>query len=197
MAPSNLSTPLDEHRDDPTDTDHLDTDPRAPPAFDEVKRYRWLSRQVGLGIAEYAVLARLIAHSDDLCQCWPSNRKIAKTLDCSVRAVQRALRGLADKHRIEPTTRRRDNGSQTANMYRLLVRPALIEASKPPKGNDTPHDSQSPPPMTHSHPPHDSQSPLELIPLELIGRGIQHPSTSPRAQVGPVQDCRQPLRRGS
>jgi hypothetical protein len=66
----------------------------------------------------YGALADYASY-DDKRTCWPSVETLAAKLRCSGRTVQRALRQLVAAGAVLMETRRRRNGSQTTNLYRL------------------------------------------------------------------------------
>ena len=111
---------------------------------------------------------------------WPSYSRVAGDTRMSSRQVMRVvdeLQGMGLLEKVGRTGRR----GQTSNVYRVTVwktmtlepssDPGCHPAAEPlqadempvavPCDSQSPYDSQSPPPMTHSHPPYDSQSPEE------------------------------------
>jgi DNA-binding MarR family transcriptional regulator len=80
-----------------------------------------------LGDAAYRVLACLGTYAGKDGWCWPSTSTLAERLGVSRQAVQRSLRRLAAFGYIEVEHRRRADGSQDRNRYRLLFDRALFE----------------------------------------------------------------------
>src|SRR4051794_112350 len=73
-----------------------------------------------LGDAAYRLLACLGTYADKDGWCWPSMPTLADRLGITRQAVQRSIRQLAEIGYIEVEPRRRPDGSQDRNRYRLL-----------------------------------------------------------------------------
>ncbi len=54
-------------------------------------------------------------------QCWPSLKTLANDCKCSLSTVQRALHELLAAGLIRKKARHRENGSQTSNIYEIIV----------------------------------------------------------------------------
>lgn len=67
-----------------------------------------------------AVYMYLKDHADKDGACWPGIKTIAKELKLSRSTVKRALDDLCREGLITKTPRRRENGSLSSNLYRLL-----------------------------------------------------------------------------
>jgi hypothetical protein len=80
-----------------------------------------------LGDAAYRLLACLGTYADKDGWCWPSMPTLADRLGITRQAVQRSIRQLAEIGYIEVEPRRRPDGSQDRNRYRLLFDRALFE----------------------------------------------------------------------
>jgi len=80
-----------------------------------------------LGDAAYRLLACLGTYADKDGWCWPSMPTLADRLGITRQAVQRSIRQLAETGYIEVEPRRRPDGSQDRNRYRLLFDRALFE----------------------------------------------------------------------
>ena len=79
-----------------------------------------------LGDAAYRVLACLGTYADKDGWCWPSMQTLADRLGITRQAVQRSIRQLAEIGYLEVEPRRRPDGSQDRNRYRLLFDRALF-----------------------------------------------------------------------
>jgi hypothetical protein len=79
-----------------------------------------------LGDAAYRLLACLGTYADKDGWCWPSMPTLADRLGITRQAVQRSIRQLAEIGYIEVEPRRRPDGSQDRNRYRLLFDRALF-----------------------------------------------------------------------
>lgn len=82
-----------------------------------------------LGHRAKAVYLYLWDRSDAEGKCWPGIKTIAADLGLSRSTVKRALADLERRGCLERTSRFRENGSHTSNLYTLLPRP--------PPGNNT------------------------------------------------------------
>jgi DNA-binding MarR family transcriptional regulator len=80
-----------------------------------------------LGDAAYRLLACLGTYADKDGWCWPSMPTLAERLGKTRQAVQRSIRQLAEIGYLEVEPRRRPDGSQDRNRYRLLFDRALFE----------------------------------------------------------------------
>ena len=80
-----------------------------------------------LGDAAYRLLACLGTYADKDGWCWPSMPTLADRLGKTRQAVQRSIRQLAEIGYLEVEPRRRPDGSQDRNRYRLLFDRALFE----------------------------------------------------------------------
>ena len=75
------------------------------------------------GIPAYAIgtLCALSDHANSKNGlCWPSMNRLARTLGCSVRTVQRHLHLLKDQGFIEFVERRRNRGRYSSYLYRVI-----------------------------------------------------------------------------
>ena len=75
------------------------------------------------GVPAYAIgtLCALSDHANSKNGlCWPSMNRLARTLGCSVRTVQRHLHLLKDQGFIEFVERRRNRGRYSSYLYRVL-----------------------------------------------------------------------------
>ena len=70
-----------------------------------------------------AVYLYLRDRSDAEGKCWPGIKTIASDLGLSRSTVKRALSDLERSGYLERTSRFRENGSHTSNLYTLLPRP--------------------------------------------------------------------------
>jgi hypothetical protein len=80
-----------------------------------------------LGDAAYRLLACLGTYADRDGWCWPSMATLADRLGISRQAVQRSIRQLSELVYIQVEPRRRPDGSQDRNRYRLLFDRALFQ----------------------------------------------------------------------
>ncbi len=76
-----------------------------------------------LGHRAKAVYLYLRDRSDAEGMCWPGIKTIASDLGLSRSTVKRALSDLERSGYLERTSRFRENGSHTSNLYTLLPRP--------------------------------------------------------------------------
>ena len=76
-----------------------------------------------LGHRAKAVYLYLRDRSDAEGKCWPGIKTIAADLGLSRSTVKRALADLERRGCLERTSRFRENGSHTSNLYTLLPRP--------------------------------------------------------------------------
>jgi len=97
------------------------------------------------GLAVYMALCRY-ANQDS--EAWPSYTTIARGTGMSKRQVIREIHKMEELRIIAV-----ERNQNTSNIFVLLDTSAQYE---PPRG-----DTQSPPPVTHSHPPSDTQSPKQ------------------------------------
>ena len=67
-----------------------------------------------------AVYMYLKDRADSQGQCWPGIKTIASDLNLSRSTVKRALNDLCRTELIARTSRWRENGSFTSNLYRIL-----------------------------------------------------------------------------
>jgi DNA-binding transcriptional ArsR family regulator len=67
------------------------------------------------------VLLKLTDNANDAGECWPSQRRLAAECEMSRATVQRKLDKLEELGLVEVSLRKRDNGSQTSNLYRILM----------------------------------------------------------------------------
>jgi len=75
------------------------------------------------GVPAYAIgtLCALSDHANSKNGlCWPSMNRLARTLGCSVRTVQRHLHLLKDQGFIEFVERRRNRGRYSSYLYRVI-----------------------------------------------------------------------------
>jgi DNA-binding transcriptional ArsR family regulator len=75
------------------------------------------------GVPAYAIgtLCVLSDHANSKSGlCWPSMKRLARILGCSVRTVQRHLHVLKDKGLIEFVERRRNKGRYSSYLYRIV-----------------------------------------------------------------------------
>jgi predicted transcriptional regulator len=75
------------------------------------------------GVPAYAIgtLCALSDHANSKNGlCWPSMNRLARTLGCSVRTVQRHLHLLKDQGFIEFVERRRNRGRYSSYLYRVV-----------------------------------------------------------------------------
>jgi DNA-binding transcriptional ArsR family regulator len=75
------------------------------------------------GVPAYAIgtLCVLSDHANSKSGlCWPSMKRLARILGCSVRTVQRHLHVLKDKGLIEFVERRRNKGRYSSYLYRVV-----------------------------------------------------------------------------
>lgn len=84
--------------------------------------YGTLYRNEELPHRARTVYMYLYDRSDASGICWPSINTIAADLKLSRRTVQRALGDLAETGLIACEARRRGNGSQTSNLYRVRAK---------------------------------------------------------------------------
>jgi DNA-binding transcriptional MocR family regulator len=103
-----------------------------------------------LGDAAYRVLACLGTYADKDGWCWPSTAALAQRLGISRQAVQRSLGQLAALGYIEVERKRRADGGDDRNRYRLLFDRALFEVrnrdvDEAPEAQDTVQHDVAPP----------------------------------------------------
>lgn len=77
----------------------------------------WRAADLAKMTAEYLYL---YDRSDEAGKCWPGVKRIAADLHLSRRTVQRALVDLERGGYISRRSRRRENGSQTSNLYTVV-----------------------------------------------------------------------------
>lgn len=70
---------------------------------------------------DFTVLACLVKHSDNDYTCFPSYRTIAKECSISQKTVGQALKTLSNKKLIEISNRKREDGSKSSNLYRIIL----------------------------------------------------------------------------
>lgn len=90
-----------------------------------------------LTLSAKVVYATLATYAGPDRSCWPGERRLAEMLDLSHRTVQRAVHDLRAAGLLGYTERRREDGSQTSNLYVL-------------------HDTGVVPPRQECRPPHDT-----------------------------------------
>ncbi len=73
-----------------------------------------------VGDAAFRVLACLSTYSDTEGWCWPSNETIAQRIGKTRQAVQQSLRLLQARGLIEVHPRRRSDGGDSSNKYRIV-----------------------------------------------------------------------------
>lgn len=78
--------------------------------------------QLGLTPYQYAVFSYLLRCANAKGECWPSIRKMARTLGIAPNTVRKALRDLEARMLLTVTRRKSDHGDQDTNMYVLLYR---------------------------------------------------------------------------
>lgn len=102
-----------------------------------------------------AVYNAIALHADaDEQSGYPSYATIARLTGMSERQAMREIAKLEEYKIIQKEPRTKEDGGQSSNDYTLLSPDQWLPVAPP-------YDSQSPPPMTHSHPPYDSQSPKQ------------------------------------
>lgn len=116
----------------------------------------WGNKLGPYGIAVYNALA-LHADADDQ-DAYPSYGTIARLTGMSKRQAMREIEKLEQLNIIRKKPQSDDSDRQTSNEYLLINRAEWIPISD---SQSLACDSQSPPPVTHSHPPSDSQSPKQ------------------------------------
>lgn len=95
--------------------------------------------------------------NDDGLSIYPSNERTARRTSLAVRSVQRIIRQLEEAKIVEKT---RVGGGKRPNEYR--IHPQRIPLTQSPTRGSTP-DTESPLPLTQSHPPPDTESPDPLV----------------------------------
>lgn len=70
---------------------------------------------------ELLVLLSLADQANDEGDCWPSVRSLCKRARIDRRYAQRIIRNLAARGEIEITRRKRPDGSDTSNSYRIIL----------------------------------------------------------------------------
>jgi len=78
------------------------------------------------------VLLKLADQSNDDGICWPSHATIAKAVECSKPTVIRHLNELVKAGYLSIEKRKRENGSQTSNVYKLLIDTPQLNSDTPP-----------------------------------------------------------------
>lgn len=84
-----------------------------------VKALTWAFDQP-ISATDKVVLLALADHANDLGECWPSVSLLMQRACVGERTVQRALQSLEESGFIVRERRRRENGSDTSNLYRLM-----------------------------------------------------------------------------
>jgi len=76
--------------------------------------------QIDLSHRARSVYMYLKDHADSESKCWPGIKTIARELKLSRSTVKRALDDLYRAGLVSREPRRRENGSLSSNLYRLL-----------------------------------------------------------------------------
>lgn len=80
-------------------------------------------RQKGLKPAAKIVLYWLADHHNgETGECFPSHKRLAEACEMTDRSVRNQIDALKEMGLIEVIERKRDNGSQTSNAYRLMFK---------------------------------------------------------------------------
>lgn len=79
---------------------------------------------------EFQVLMALVEFSDPKRRCFPSVRRLADDMACSMDTVQRAITGLASKGWIEREERRRADGGRTSSLITILLPAEVVERQR-------------------------------------------------------------------
>lgn len=85
-----------------------------------VKALTWAFDQP-ISATEKVVLLALADHANDCGECWPSVSLLMQRAYVGERTVQRALQSLENSGFIARERRQRENGSDTSNLYRLML----------------------------------------------------------------------------
>lgn len=85
-----------------------------------VKALTWAFDQP-ISATDKVVLLALADHASDRGECWPSVSLLMQRAYVGERTVQRALQSLEDGGFIIRERRQRENGSDTSNLYRLML----------------------------------------------------------------------------
>ena len=85
-----------------------------------VKALTWAFEQP-VNATEKVVLLALADHADEHGVCWPSISLLVKRAHVGERTVQRAIQSLEDNGFVIRERRVRENGSDTSNLYRLML----------------------------------------------------------------------------
>jgi len=129
----------------------------------------WLVRDTSISGAAKMVYVVLSSHAGAQGTTWLSHATIAAESGTSVSSVQRALSALVGLGLVKVSPRRRDDGGQTSNLYR-------IEAHVPPGQNDQPPRSERPTPSVRVT---DEEEPMKKNPTTTTS-----PSTDVEAPSG-------------
>ena len=122
------------------------------------------------------VLMSLSDTADDDGVCFPSVKYIARRCGISTRHTRREMKKLADKNLLIAEKRRRNDGSQTSNLYRLNLDISQSDILSPRKNTEG-HPRQ--PVMTPIPPGRDTH----VTPLTTIEPSIKPTTTTPEIVV--------------
>lgn len=134
----------------------------------------WLVRDTSISGAAKMVYVVLSSHAGVQGTTWLSHATIAAESGTSVSSVQRALSALVGLGLVKISPRRREDGGQTSNLYRIEAHVPLGQSDRPPR-------SEGPTPPVRVT---DEEEPLKKNPLRtpaLVRRG----RTTTRAEYTP------------
>lgn len=94
----------------------------------------WIIRESDLTGNEILVLLALMTRTNEMGQCWPSNKVLAKESRTSESTVKRALNTLADKGFLTRQWRRGADKSLTSSVYTTHLERRVPEGERVPGG---------------------------------------------------------------
>lgn len=92
----------------------------------------WAWQQPVKDPASKLILLKLADQANDHGECWPARCTIADECGVSVATVKRRIAALAAAGLLDVEERRRDDGSQSSNLYRLRLTDPRVPVTRPP-----------------------------------------------------------------
>ena len=100
------------------------------------------------------ILMAIADHADDSGYAWPGYRGIAKKCGASYRTIQRHVHSLEEQGILKVEPRQRPDGSSSSNGYTVVMNVTIRDEGV----------SESPPPLSESHPGWTEVTPLDDTP---------------------------------
>lgn len=124
------------------------------------------------------VLAALANRADESGRCFPSLRRIAFDVGCSLETVKKAVKWLEEKGYLTKAGSRRPDGGQSSNIYRLS-----LEAVAPSEALGVPNEIVAPPGHILASPLPSCGSPPSHILAPPMTKGSNEPSEEPKEET--------------